>query len=376
MTQPSSGTRASGRALWIVTWFVLTRALVYGCMVLGSFFQRPLERYPFWAGSSGELWFQHVPNRWLDAFGRWDTMFYVSIATEGYPPLAADGSWNYAAAFFPLMPASMRGLSELTTLSPFVSGIVLSNALLFASCFALHDLVRRQLDESLARASVVALLCFPVSHFFSVPYTEALMLFLALTALNGARTGRHLLCALAVGLAILCRPNGWVVGLAVAAELASRRRWQGRQLLVPAGAAAAILVLLAIERAAVGDAFYFVKAQGGWGRALGFPLSSLFSLERSADHHVFAIVGLLGLGLVFVQRFPAAEKVFSAVNLLLPLSTGSLQSVHRFVMATFPAWIAIVRQPQVRSRARVACGVSLVLLAVYAFRWGAAFPPN
>ncbi len=339
-------------------------------MLAGSAFQRPPEKYPFWSGTDGALHFQHVPNRLLDVFGRWDTMFYVDIATRGYGPLPAEG-WNYHAAFFPLMPALMRGLSELAGCSPFVAGIVISNVLLWFAAVGLLRLVTASHGAGAARLAVIGLLCFPVTTFFSVPYAESLALFLAVLAFNAAREGRNVLSGLAVALALLARPNGWI--LAVAIALAP---WPRRAVRISI-AAAGLLVLLVLQRAAVGETFYFLRVQEGWGRTLGVPFLALFSTARSADHHVFALLGIGLAVLMLVRRRFREYWLFSVLNLLLPLSTGSLQSSHRFVQANFPLWSTAAVELEQRPRARVAVAVVLlVAMCVYAFRWGAAYPPN
>lgn len=345
-------------------------------MVVGSFFERLPDRYSFWAGQSAEgYWFQHVSNRWLDVFGRWDSMFYVSIAESGYPPMPADGGYLYHSAFFPLYPSLMRGLTEVVPgMSTVAAGALLSNVCFFLGVWLLYRWVSMERSDASARATVLALLVFPTSHFMSVVYSEATAFLLAMVALHGARTGRPALASLAAGAGLWVRPTGWVVCVAMAVELLTQRRsWMW--LLIPAAALSGVLLL---NFANFGDAFAFVRVQAGWGRSTSFPLSSLFDTRRGVDHHLFALAGLALLGLAIKQRERLSLLAFSALNLLVPLSTGSIQSMPRFVMSNFPLssalgrW-AIAQSPRLR-RALVAGG--LVGLSVYSFRWGAAFPPN
>jgi hypothetical protein len=196
---------------------------------------------------------------------------------------------------------------------------------------------------------------------------------------------------MACALGLWARPTGWVTCVAVAIELmrtdeasgASAQavlparyafRWQLAWLAVPAIALAGVL---ALNYSTVGDPLGFLHVQAGWGRATSFPLSSLFDTRRSIDNHLFALLGLGLLALAVAQRQRASLVVFGAVNLLVPLSTGSIQSMPRFVMSNLPLPVAlgrfVVDRPASR---RAAVAIGLALLAVYSFRWGAALQPN
>lgn len=432
------------RVLWIAAWFAGTRLWSYAFMVLGSHWQLPQERYAFWAGQAADgLWYQHVPNRWLDVFGRWDSMYYVDIATRGYPPPPPEGGIAFSAAFFPLVPSLMRGLSELIPpLTPFAAGILLSNLLFFAALVYLERLVRLDASERAARAVVVALLVFPTSHFFSVVYSEATALALTVLALYAVRTARPGLASVACGLGLWARPTGWVTCVAVALELLrddadlGGRRGEGADavepelvegsvaprtlhglrakgadaarpelvegsadprtprdglrarglspryrlrrrlawLLVPALALAGVL---ALNLANLGEPLAFLHVQSVWGRSSSFPLSSFLDTRRSLDHHLFALFGLGLFALAVKQRERLSLLVFGALNLLVPLSTGSIQSMPRFVPGNLPLPLALSRAVDARPRLRaLAVGAGLALLAVYSFRWGAALQPN
>ena len=71
-----------------------------------------------------------------------------------------------------------------------------------------------------------------------------------------------------------------------------------------------------------------------------------------------------------LRRTSVAERSFGLINLLLPLSTGSLHG-------NYPLWVVLAREVSARRRlARGAFAVSCILMLVYSFRWGAAYPPN
>jgi Mannosyltransferase (PIG-V) len=372
--------------LWLLGWLGGTRLWSYGFMVLGSYFQTPAPHYN-WAGQTPDgLWYQHVPNRWLDVFGRWDSMFYVDIATRGYPP-PSDGGYHYHAAFFPLVPSLMRGLVELLPgLTPLLAGALLSNVLLFVALATLERLLQLDGSEAEARAAVVALLVFPVSAFFSVVYSESTALALTVIALYAVRTGRPGLGAVAAGLGLWARPTGWVTCVALAIELMSlpsaspgepvrlRPGWRLAWLAVPA---LALVGVLALNQATVGDPLGFLHVQAGWGRRTSFPFSSFLDTGRSFDNHLFGLAGLALFALAWRQRERPSLLVLGGLSLLVPLSTGSIQSMPRFVLSNFPLPVALGRYVAAhRALQRAAVALGLALLAVYSFRWGAGLRPN
>lgn len=72
---------------------------------------------------------------------------------------------------------------------------------------------------------------------------------------------------------------------------------------------------------------------------------------------------VLGIALAVLMLVKGRFREYSTcsvLNLLLPLSTASLQSGHRFVQANFPLWSTAAIELEQRPRGRVA--VAAVLL--------------
>ena len=370
------------RAARLALWFVFTRAWAGAAMVVGTFYTRGLDRYPYWEGEDAGFRWQQVPVRVLDVWGRWDTMFYRLIAEGGYPPPPPSGEWVYQAAFFPLFPTLMRGLSELLGGAPlFYVGLALSNGLLVLAVVYLDKLLRLDVAPGLAEGAVVALLCYPGSHFLSAVYPESTALFLAVLAFYAARTGRPGLAAVAAGLAVLARPTGWLLTPALAVELmrtADGRLRPTRALAFLAVPVACGLLYLGLQQQVFGDPLYFLHVQAAWKRTPSLPLASLLNFDLSPDHQLFFLVAASLFAVALRRRWlRASEATWVGSLLLLPLLTGSLRSIHRLLLGNFPLYAVAARLAHGRRwLARGAVAVSLAVLAVFSFRWGAGMWPN
>ena len=149
----------------------------------------------FSAGTIGDTMIPTVPGHWiartdspfLSMWAKWDSQYYVDIATNGYwfrPEKQSN------VAFFPTYPLFMRLTSNLTSENVVLTGFIISNlSFLFALMF-FHRLTELELDEKSADRAVYYLAFFPSSFFFSCVYTESLFLLLSLATVYFSR--RHL----------------------------------------------------------------------------------------------------------------------------------------------------------------------------------------
>ncbi|RJQ30869.1 hypothetical protein C4572_03275 [Candidatus Parcubacteria bacterium] len=99
------------------------------------------------------------------AFSAWDAKWYFFIAENGYGNAMS-------SAFYPLYPAAIKLLNFIAKNS-FLSGLLLSNLFtLVGSCF-LFKILKNDFNETVAKESLILLLLFPTSFFFSLPYSES-----------------------------------------------------------------------------------------------------------------------------------------------------------------------------------------------------------
>jgi hypothetical protein len=337
---------------------------------------------------------RYVPSYWLikgldrafDAFSRWDAWHYSRIAVSGYP--SDDPS---RAAFFPLFPTLMRLLGELVgrtdRVGMFAAGVVVANLCLLLATMVLIALVRLDLEEDDAARAAWYLLAFPTSLFLSAGYSESLYLLLTVGSLLACRRGNWLTAGVLGGLAALSRPVGIVIviPLGVEALLAWRANRDGlgrsswRPLVGIALPGLFLLGWMAYLGSQLGDPLAFLHAQDRWDRDVGPPWDTVIAffdgrMTLATGFHsltdlAFTIVGLVGAVLAWRWLRPSYALYFAAM-LLVPLMTGSLVSMPRFVLVMFPMYLVLAilgRRPGVHETLLVVgMGLGGVYMALYA----------
>lgn len=373
-----------GRTTRLLLWVLGTRLVAGAAMVLGSFWPAAKDDPGSWLGHDGDFYWRQVPIRMLDVWGRWDTSFYWSIANTGYPAPEGPGVWMHQAAFFPLFPSLMRGLSTvLGGLDTYYCGLLLAQVMLLGAVLYFDKLL--QLDEKpeFAALAVSVLLTYPGAHFLSCVYPESTALFLAVFATYCARVGKVWVAGLAAALAVLARSSGVFVAVLVLLELL--RGEGGRLVLRPrvlvlllCALPAAFLLLL--HQSIYGDPLYFIHVQAGWPqRKASVPLMPLFDGGLPFDYHLFTLWALATT--VWAWRRGAQErlsyKVLATLNVLLPLSAGTMRGIHRYMGGNFPLFVFVARFIEHRRWAKWAWyAVGLTVMAIFAFQWGRGRHPN
>jgi hypothetical protein len=361
------------RATRLVLWALGTRLLIAAAMILGTYASRPWPRYPYWIGEANGFRWQQVPFRLLDIWGRWDTMYYLSIAEGGYPSSYPEGGWVFHAAFFPLYPTLMRGVSVLLGGIPlYYAGILVTNAMLVLALVYLDKLVRLDAPAQIAEWAVIAVLCYPGSHFLSSVYPESTALFLGVFAFYCVRTGRPAVASISAALAVLNRPNGWVIAAALGLEI-----WRGKKFLWLMLPIASAILFLGLHFQTYGDPLYFLHVQSAWHRKLSYPFASLLDFQQPLDHHLLALGALLVLAVAIRKRQRLSYLALCGVNLLLPLSSGLIQGIQRYLTANFPLYVFLADRLSGRTWLRRSLALTgLGALAIYSHRWGAGAWPN
>src|SRR3954451_8890477 len=199
-------------------------------------------------------------NALVAPLARWDSVWYLAIAHDGYP---ADDPRR--AAFFPLYPLLVRAGNTVVG-SPIVAGALVSVACFAVALVLLRRLTEIELGAPAARAAVWAIALFPGAVFFSAVYSEALYLALSVGCLYAARTARWGWAGAAGALGAATRSAGVLLVVPLAMLW-----WTSRQRRAPAAAWIALVpvVLLAFCAALAvggGDALAPFHAQDIWFR--------------------------------------------------------------------------------------------------------------
>jgi hypothetical protein len=289
----------------------------------------------------------------VTAWERYDALWFLRIASAGY--VDGDGS----AAFFPLYPLLIRGLSPVLGGHPLAAALLISHLAAYGSMVMLYLLTASELgDEGVARRAVVYLAVFPTSFFLVAPYSESVFLLLVLVCLWAARRRRWAVAGVAGALAAATRNLGvlLVLPLAVEAVHQYRERRRGRglatSLLWSAAPVAGLGAYLLFWQAFSGDALAPVHQQANWQRTFSFPLATVvagsqeafrFLGEYPGGYHLldWAVVSpaLVAAGWVALRARPL-YGVYTWASLLAPLSfvfaPRPFMSLPRFLLPVFP----------------------------------------
>lgn len=286
------------------------------------------------------------------AWERFDALWFLRIADSGY--YLSDQS----AVFYPGYPLAIRFVSTILGGHPLAAGLLISHLATFGSFLLLYFLTASELNERVARRTVLYLAIFPTSFFLLAPYSESLFLFLVLAALWAARRGRWELAGLAGIGASATRNIGVLLMLPLGVEAVHRflaRRDSSelaRGLLWAALAAGGTVAYLIFSQQFFGDWRAPLEQQQNWQRNLYFPVGTLLAGTREAfrfigvypgGYHLLdwliVVPALVAAGWVALRTRPIFA-VYTVASLLAPLSYAFLprpfMSIPRFLLPLFP----------------------------------------
>jgi hypothetical protein len=291
-----------------------------------------------------------------------DSGWYEKIAVSWYPKIQdkKELGYNNGAdfkqsewAFFPFYPwinrALMKSLNAGFNLSGFIYSILFSSFALIG----FYLFCRLYLNE-INRAYYYSLvfLLFPFHYYYSMMYTEAVYFTFLIFSFISIYKRKYAYIPLLIIPLVLVRPNG-IIGLIPLylyflerKDIVSKKRIDlkllfGRKIVLQSllfltGPIAFILFGI-YQKQMTGYFFAFNLAQAGWYREFMFPLLAFF---RRGDfttqfNSVYSILAIL-LAVVSWKKFPLSLNIFIWAGLLLPLCSGSVASMPRFISVIFP----------------------------------------
>jgi hypothetical protein len=282
----------------------------------------------------------------LSPLARWDSVWYLSIAHNGYD--------SASAAFFPLYPLLVRVVGGFSA-SPgvlLVSAYAVSLASFAGALALLHRLAELELGRGMGTSTVLLAAFFPASFFFGAPYSESLFLLLSVGAFYAARTERWAWAGCLAAAASATRSAGvlLLVPLAIFYLRAGRRDRSALWLaLAPAGIGAYTAYLALAQD----DGFAYLHLQEAWFRHFAGPFGGVWNGAVAAFEGgpyglanalllatlVLAAVAVVGV----LRRLPAPYGVYVVLALALPLSfpvePEPLMSLPRFLAVLFPLFM-------------------------------------
>lgn len=316
----------------------------------------------------------HLPSQ-ITAFANFDGIQYLIIAQEQY--------YQYNQAYFPLYPLSIRYFTPFLGGNHLIAGILISNISFFLGLLLLRSFLMTLFDNKQVFWTILFLLLFPTSFFFSVIYTEGLF-FLLLCAVLYSHLKRKFFITMFSSYCIsLTRVIGvftvgyfWLYDLFSFHMTAKKKSIFGYVTAIkPVTLGNSFFALFGFASYAyylqrtTGDPFFFFTSQPAFGanrstEIILFPqvlfrYLKIFLFSDFSFQYMIAVLEcasfLGGAGIMLwlywkvVKDKDKSEKhvvllsltVFSLLILLVPTLTGTFSSIPRYVLFSLSVFIGL-----------------------------------
>ena len=284
-----------------------------------------------------------------------DGINYIRIAEWGY------GHLN--EAFFPLYPLLLRGIHFFIPLPFEVIGVALSTTCFFAGLIILYKIMAKT-SITQAKWVIVCILSFPTAFFFTAVYTESLFFLLAVLVMYFSDKKKWLFAGVCVGLASATRMVGICTAIIVLYEL-----WKTKYRLRPWDVAGIFVMPLGLCSymwflwKTFNDPLRFVHIQALYeinrtvGRFILLPqvlwrymkiLVLAVGKPTMVAYGVSIIELALTLGAFYLlyygwkKKMKAGYLLYSLVVLTIPTLTGTLTSMHRYILTVVPLFFIFI----------------------------------
>lgn len=345
-----------------------TLTLLYAFLLLsfGSYVSQIIPDNPMYINAISYHYDHHVLDS-ANLLSHWDTPLYTGIVQHGYD--------NLTVAFFPLYPLAGSVIANLTGLDTTVALMFVSLVSSISLSIVLYYWAKFEFETRKIKTSPWLLLglvaMFPTALYLFVPYSESLFMLLTTGALFSYRKGNYWIATLLSFLSATARPQGVLIGLYFILDYLFAKDWRAWKKLLPiAGASIGIVLYMIYLWHAFGNPLAFLTAQQYWGRFSDNPLKVFM---WSFNKFFLWYLPVLFMGLYFVRRHLDKPLFwYSVVFMVLPLASGSLQSLNRYMLACLPLFLATAiawakLKPTWRSAYVFSCGILLAVNIILFF---------
>ncbi|MFE9775147.1 hypothetical protein ACFYOV_26430 [Streptomyces sp. NPDC005931] len=305
-----------------------------------------------------------------DVLGSWDGWWYQQIVLNGYDPAlepvpGATGMITLkgnSAAFFPLYPALMRLVCDVTGLGPYGAGMTVSVVCSFVAALGIYAVTAHLGGRRAGLIAAGLWAVWPGSGAEWAVYSESVYTALAAWACYAVMTRRWLTAGVLTFTAGLARPTAvtLVAAIAVAGLLAVLRREEKlrRPLFAVAVAPLGAVGYLAWVGYRMGDWGGYNKLQDkawahkfDWGRHSLDVLTSV-PVGHFDYHFAMPVEDVIGVGVVLLVpvltvvlaqlRPPAVLVVYTVLSYLMVMGTQQyFGNVSRYLLPLFPLFVPV-----------------------------------
>ena len=334
-----------------------------------------------------------TPHGLLEQWVRFDGIYFRALAEHGYAEASrivrVQQGFAFLTAFFPLFPLLISLAAPLFGYDYTFAAVLVPQALTYLALVALFRLVALDFSRRVAWLTLLSLVAFPTSFFLLAPYSETLFLLLVVVTFYFYRQRRFLPAGLAGVLASATRIMGPLVCGALLLALA--RRWWAQTLsreqrsrsrslpallrefpdlpfvlLMPLG----MLVYLGYLWLAFGDPLIFVRghASSEWRvnasllgplKGLGLPFYTLLARDWTSAAFRMNLFNsaffytAIAVAVYAWRKVPFSYSLYALLVIFVPTFDGTLISVPRYLLISFPLFIGIALFLDAHPRTRV-----------------------
>ena len=306
-------------------------------------------------------------SEFISVFKKNDSFWYQKAAEEGYPKITNPADLGYSSgkyfkqsvwAHFPLYPLLIRYTERLFNLNFDQSCFILSIIFSLSSFIGFYLLCIHllKINEKDSFVYTLTLMLFPFHYYFNMYYTEALFFtflvfsFLSITKKNYWLTGLMLIPL------TLVRPNGLITIIPLFIYFMEveggfkyffNRYLKFDKVLILKSlcflsAPITLGVYCLYQKQMTNHYFAFVQAQYGWYKEFMFPFMGLFRRgDFTTQFNSIYVLVVMVLAVFIWKKLPLSLNVLIWISILLPLASGSVACMPRYISIVFPFTVFI-----------------------------------
>jgi len=296
-----------------------------------------------------------------------DSGWYEKITNEGYSIITNKRDLGYSEgpnikqsewAFFPFYPYANRFLIGIFDWNFNQSGFFLAMIFSVTSFLALYYFcVEYFKDTDQALYTTFLVMAFPFHYYFSMLYTEAIFFTSMIGCFIAINEKKYFMLSILLVPLCLIRPNGIIIVVPLYLYYLERNNIFDKKsihwnLLFNKKT---ILESLYFLTAPISFGLYclyqwhktgyylaFTLAQAGWNKKFMFPFMAFFRHGDIANqiNSIYSIVGII-VAIFAWKKLSISLNILIWLSILLPLCSGSVISMPRYISVIFPLFIFI-----------------------------------
>ena len=300
-------------------------------------------------------------------FKRNDSFWYQKAAEEGYPKITKEIDLGYSYgkyfkqsvwAHFPMYPLSIRAVEAIFNLDFSRSAFIVSLLFSITSFIGFYFLclIVFKLNERQSFFSTLFFMLFPFHYYYSMYYTEATFFTCLAFSFVCINQKKYAIMSLLLIPLTLVRPNGMACllplfiyyievegGFIYFYTNIKNWNWSKIKTMLWFFSAPLTLAIYCMYQKHMTDYYFaFIKAQAGWYKEFMFPFLGLFRRGDLATqfNSVYTIICML-LAIFMVKKLPLSLNVLIWISILLPMTSGSVACMPRYISTIFPFTIYV-----------------------------------